>query len=68
MISKERIDEMETLFWAETNDPETEAWRQDLTPEEAAIVRDWDDDFFEGYNKLWLDVAKAAKANRKERP
>ena len=42
MITEERLQDIERLFWAETNDPETEEWRDDLIPEEAELVADWD--------------------------
>ena len=57
----ERLDEMDWYFWKETNDPESEEWREDLTPEEAEIVAAWDADFLEGYTQLWTDVAAAVK-------
>lgn len=41
-IREERLCEMNDNWSAETNDPETETWRDDLTPEEARIVADWD--------------------------
>lgn len=43
MIASKRIRQMEENFWAETNDPTTEEWREDLTAEELALVARWDD-------------------------
>lgn len=37
-----RIREMEELWWAESADPSTEAWRNSLTANEAALVAKWD--------------------------
>lgn len=42
MITPKRIRQMEENFWAETNDPTTEEWREDLTAEELALVARWD--------------------------
>lgn len=42
MITDERIEELSPLFWAETNDPESEEWRDELTAEETALVEQWD--------------------------
>lgn len=42
MLTDERIAEMQDNFWAETNDPATEEWRDELTAEEAALVARWD--------------------------
>lgn len=40
---KERLKQLKENFWAETNEPWTEEWRDELTPEEAALVETWDD-------------------------
>lgn len=37
-----RIREMEELWWAESADPSTEAWRNSLTADESALVSKWD--------------------------
>ena len=34
---------MSWCFWNETNDPETEEWRDELTPDEEAMVEQWDE-------------------------
>jgi len=38
-----RVEERERLFWSETGDPATRAWRDSLSPYEAVIVAGWDD-------------------------
>lgn len=43
MIDPERLRQMEDNFWAETNDPASEEWREDLTDEEADLVAEWED-------------------------
>lgn len=42
MITPERAQQMQNNFWAESNDPTTEEWRETLTEEEAAVVKGWD--------------------------
>lgn len=56
MITPERLNEMESLFWAESIDPETEEWRNDLNAEEAALVADWDDQVNQGISQLIEDI------------
>lgn len=41
---------------AETNDPETQAWRDDLSPEELVQVEKWDDSFHEGFERMAQDI------------
>lgn len=47
-----RIRELQESWEHETNDPETETWRDDLTPQEAQIVADWDDGFDHGLARM----------------
>lgn len=61
MITEERIEEMKEYFWAETNDPETEEWREDLTKEEAALVESWDDDYSDAFYGILKKIAETAK-------
>ncbi|MET1247633.1 hypothetical protein ABWW58_02455 [Sporolactobacillus sp. STCC-11] len=42
MIAKERMSELSELFWSETNDEETQQWRDELNEEEEHMVSDWD--------------------------
>lgn len=56
MITDERIQEMQDAFWAETNDPATEEWRDDLTEEEAQIVARWDERVNAGITELCEDT------------
>jgi asparagine N-glycosylation enzyme membrane subunit Stt3 len=41
-ITEERLAELADNWNEETNDPETQEWRDGLTPEEAKIIDDWD--------------------------
>jgi len=61
MISKERMDEMEEDFWSESNDEDTQEWREDLTDEEIKVVDKWDQSYVQGTVKLCqqiLDIEK----------
>lgn len=55
-VSPEREEELEQLFWDETNDPETEEWRDDLTADEAAMVEQWDERTAEGFLALTQEI------------
>ncbi|MCH1942823.1 hypothetical protein [Holdemania massiliensis] len=48
MMKKERRQELETLF---IQDPD-EDWREQLNPEEAALIARWDAQFEEGKRRL----------------
>ena len=56
MIAPERLQQMEDNFWAETNDPDTEEWREDLNAEEAALVAEWDDRVEAGITGMVIDT------------
>lgn len=47
-----RIRELQESWEHETNDPETETWRDDLTSQEAQIVAAWDDGFDHGLARM----------------
>lgn len=47
-----RYEELQHYFWNETNDPETREWREDLTPDEAAMVERWDFQTAKGLSDL----------------
>lgn len=51
-VSEARETELQQLFWDETNDPETQAWREDLTADEAAMVEQWDARTAKGFSQL----------------
>lgn len=52
MISPSRYEELNDNFWAETNEEWTQEWRNELTPEEAALVRSWDKQTDEGLRRM----------------
>ena len=52
MITDERRQELASLFWDETNEEWTQEWRDNLTPEEVALVEKWDHDFETGLAEM----------------
>lgn len=42
-VPPEREEELSWCFWNETNEPETQEWRDELTEDEAAMVEQWDE-------------------------
>lgn len=54
---------MESWFWAESNDPETEEWRKDLSKEEADLVAEWDTRVASGMYNLCQAIQEAAARN-----
>ena len=51
-IEEDRLEELKEWHDAETNDPETQEWRDDLTPDEQAVVAKWDRQYALGIGKL----------------
>lgn len=56
MEKLQRYEELQRYFWDETNDPETQEWREDLTADEAAMVEQWDVQTAQGMEKLASDT------------
>lgn len=61
MISKERLEEMEYYFWGETNDEDTQEWRDDLNNEEEKMVSEWDERVKKGISNLCGEIIKKIK-------
>ena len=43
MITRERFEELNSYFWQESNEAETQEWRDELNAEEAKLIDDWDE-------------------------
>lgn len=56
MITKERLEELESYWNDETNDEESQEWRDELTEEEEAYVYKLDETFEKGMQKLWKKI------------
>lgn len=52
----ERYEELDRCFWEETNDPETQEWREELTADEAAMVAQWDAQVAHGMSQLTREI------------
>ena len=63
-ISKERLEEMRLWHEDETNDPETQEWRDDLTEEEWREVLKWDRQYALNIGKLALAIVNQQRANQ----
>lgn len=44
-MTEQRKEELLSLWWKETNEDETQEWRDELTADEQAVVENWDYDF-----------------------
>ncbi|WP_312637170.1 hypothetical protein [Oscillibacter sp.] len=55
-ITEERLAELADNWNYESSDPETEAWRDDLTPEEAKIIDGWDMGYAVGVHNICRDI------------
>lgn len=58
----ERYEELQQLFWRESDDPETQMWRDDLTSDEAAMVEKWDIQASKGFSRLVQAASETAAA------
>ena len=47
-----RLERMRWCWGEETNDPETQKWREDLTEDEQRLVDSWDDGFEDGVLRM----------------
>lgn len=61
VIEPERLRQMEDNFWAETSDPASEEWRENLSAEEAGLVADWDELMEAGITKMVEDTVRLTK-------
>lgn len=63
VIEPERLRQMEDNFRAETSDPASEEWREDLSAEEAGLVADWDERMDAGITKMVEDTVRLTKCH-----
>ncbi len=56
MITKERLEELDSLWGHETENPETTEWRDDLSAEEEQIIAQWDKKMHSGILRLCEDI------------
>lgn len=63
----DRVSELSEMFNGETNEPEAEEWRKDLTTNERCLVDRWDKDVDAGFSKL-AEALSAARQNTSSQP
>lgn len=56
MITENRYLHLIWLWENETNDEETQEWRNELTDEEQALVDRWDNGYSIGFNKWYKNI------------
>ena len=57
-ISKDRLEEIQWFYDNETNDPDTQEWRDELSEEEEALVDEWDKQYCNGVSALCSAILK----------
>ena len=63
-ISEEREEYLHWCWSEETENIETEEWREELTAEEQALVDGWDRQYAAGFEKLVKALHEAERKNR----
>jgi len=58
MISKERVEELHHYFWQESNDQDTQLWREGLNEKEKGLVFKWDKKVNRGMLTLCEEILK----------
>jgi len=56
MLTKERYETLAWLWENETNDEETQEWRDELDSEEQKLVDRWDNGFDSGLARMCQDL------------
>ena len=60
-MTPERLNELNELFWNETDDVKTREWRNSLTPYEAVVIEDWDDRYDVAIVRAYEQMASGAR-------
>jgi hypothetical protein len=58
MISQERLEELKSYFWAETDEEESQEWRENLSDEEAQLINEWNEKYNIAYDKVITEIHK----------
>lgn len=58
-MTEERYQDLIWLWENETSSEETQEWREELTPEEEALVENWDNGFLNGLARMYYDIHKS---------
>lgn len=67
-MDNERREYIRELFYQETNEPESQEWRDDLTPEELEYVGQLDDQYASGYLAKCSAILVREKVRARFRP
>lgn len=67
-MDNERREDLLHLWGEETSEPETQEWRDDLTPEERDFVASLDGGFNHGVLRLCTDILIREKLNKRFAP
>lgn len=67
MIDNDRREELRESLDKETNDPETQAWREELTPEELEYVSQLDEQYITGVAALCTAILVRERIRQKFR-
>ncbi len=64
-ISEARMKELADNWNEETSDPETQEWRDDLTPAETKIIDDWDQVLNVGMCRMRREIMRLQQEARR---
>ena len=65
-MTEERKNELLWLWGEETNDPDTQEWRDELTPEEAAKVAEWDANAERGMGEMARRILELEEKQKRQ--
>ena len=66
IMTEQRREELLHLWWEETNEDWTQEWRDELTPEEQALIDSWDSSFINGVAQMIQDSREGQRHGTKE--
>jgi len=67
-MTDERLEEIQSLFWNETTDPESREWRTDLNPEESEYIAKLDKQVAAGFRNLINELYKITNRRNENEP
>ena len=65
-MTEQRKEELLSLWWKETNEDETQEWRDELTADEQAMVENWDYGFTDGITQMIQDSREGQRHGTKK--
>jgi hypothetical protein len=64
-IDEDRLEDLQELWERETNDPDTQEWRDDLTQEEHQLVAEWDANYSNAVGAICKEITEVRKRKGK---